>query len=383
MALIVDGDSHLYERAGLWREYIDPSQRELAISIEPDELGHWFVSHRGKNFLLANIAAPGEFTASAEHRRRAREREPAALDYERDLPALYWDPAARRDQLDAWGIDHQIQHPHWGLNWEWFLRDDLPSMRANMAAWNRWACDVYTTGGGCLHPVGHVSMRGDLEWFEAELRSLSRGGVRLVNHDLGPIDGKRPSHPDLDRAWSMFGEYGITPCYHIGATTTRTVDPAWFENDHHLQNPLLELMTLGADIQLLLTDLVVNGVFERHPGLRVLAAEFDSAWLPALLAKLDILSEIHAAMTGARLCELSQKPSETLRERLWVESVPREDPGQLLEQVGDMLFFGGDFPHGEGFASPLQDYRAAAPPVSNEYVDRLYGGALAEVLGLA
>ena len=39
MSLIVDGDSHLYERPDLWQRYIDPNKRDLAIVIEPDALG--------------------------------------------------------------------------------------------------------------------------------------------------------------------------------------------------------------------------------------------------------------------------------------------------------------------------------------------------------
>ena len=382
MSLIVDGDSHLYERPDLWQRYIDPNKRDLAIVIEPDALGHWWVSHRDERFLFANIAAPGEMTASVEHRQRQRAGESSQLNYAESLPDLYWDPSVRRDQLDAWGLDHQIQFPHWGLNWEWFLRNDLDATRANLSAWNRWAVDVFATGEGRLHPVGHVSMRGDLDWLDAELSSLSRGGVRLANLDLGPVDGKRPSHPDLDRAWSMFCEYGITPCFHIGAGTTRTIDPVWFENDHHLQNPVLELMFMSIDLQLLLSDLVLNGVLERHPTLKLLAAEFDSAWLPTFLAKLDIISEVHAQMTGARLSDLQMKPSDYLRGRLWIESVPRENPAEIRAQVGDMIYFGGDFPHGEGFASPLVDYRAAAGDFPADHEERFYGGALAEILGL-
>ena len=78
-----------------------------------------------------------------------------------------------------------VLFPQWGIEWEMWL-DDLPALRANMAAWNRWAVAVRADGGGRLHPVGHLSLRGDLDWLDAELRALARR--------------RYPSGVDLDRA---------------------------------------------------------------------------------------------------------------------------------------------------------------------------------------
>ncbi len=64
-----------------------------------------------------------------------------------------------------------------------------------------------------------------------------------------------------------------------------------------------------------------------------------------------------------------------------VSAFAAEKPGTVMAQVGPMLMFGGDFPHPEGYASPLAEYRAKA----NEELDPatsalFYGGNLAELL---
>ena len=126
-----------------------------------------------------------------------------------------------------------------------------------MAAWNRWAVAVRAEGGGRLHPVGHVSLRGDLDWLDGELRALSAAGVRLAMISTGLVDGKRLSHPDLDRAWSLFEYHGVTPTFHVGGPSlVGLLDPGWVTNDDLDYMPMLSFPLHGTDAQLALCDLV-------------------------------------------------------------------------------------------------------------------------------
>lgn len=379
---VIDADSHLFERPDTWLEHIDPAARDDALVIVNDELGHPWLTHRGRRLMLTWLCEPGRLESIGDLIEDHRAGRPARFDYAQDLPAAHWDPAVRRDQLDGWGIDEMVVFPQWGINWELWLGDDLAALRANMAAWNRWAAAVRAEGKGRLHPVGHVSLRGDLGWLDTQLGFLADAGIRLAMIKSGVVDDMRLSHPALDRAWSMFEHHGITPTFHVGGTSlVGLLDPAMTANDDMDYMPLLSFPLHGVDAQVALCDLVLNGVFERHPRLRVAAVELLSRWLPDLAFKLDTAYDNHRRISGHRVQPLPQRPSDYLRRQVRVSAFASEQPGETMKQIGPMLLFGGDFPHPEGYASPLVEYQARCRETLDDHTAaRFFGGNMAELL---
>ncbi len=97
-----------------------------------------------------------------------------------------------------------------------------------------------------------------------------------------------------------------------------------------------------------LISLVVEGVFERFPTLRVVSAENGFAWVPSLLWRLDNTYQLLRDETP----HLTRRPSEYIRDHVWFCTQPVEEPYQpedllwLMEQVGtDHLIFASDYAH--------------------------------------
>lgn len=379
---ILDADSHLFERPDLWRTYADPAKRHHALTIENDALGHPFLTHDGRQLMLTWTCQPGSYESIGDLIEDHRASRPCAYDYANDLTESHWNPSVRRDCVEDWGIETSVCFPQWGINWELWLRDDLDALRTNMEAWNRWAADVFAEGKGRLHPVGHVSLSGDLDWLDTELSTLSQAGIRLAMMSTGLVDGRRLSHPDLDRAWKSFVEHGITPTFHVGGTSlTGMIDQGWTANDDIDYMPMLSFPMHGMDAQLALADLVLNGVFERHPTLRVACVELLSRWIPDLVYKLDAAHSTHGRISGHTVSKLSMRPSDYLKRNVRVSAFASEKPADIMSQVGPMLMFGGDFPHPEGHASPYEDFRAkAGPAMDDDLATAFYGGNLAELV---
>lgn len=379
---VLDADSHLFERPDLWATHIDPQHAELALRIENDELGHPWLMLGDRRLMLTWVCEPGSYESIGDLIDDHRNGRPARFDYQRDLPASHWNPTVRRDCLDGWGVAESVCFPQWGINWELWLGEDLTALRANMSAWNRWAASVRHDGHGRLHPVGHVTLRGDDDWLDRELAFLAANDIRLAMMSTGLVDGRRLSHPELDRAWSSFEHHGVTPTFHVGGTSlTGLLDRAWVANDDIDYMPMLSFPLHGFDAQLALSDLVLNGVLARHPRLRVAVVELLSRWLVDLAYKVDSAYSTHRRIAGHRLQPLDERPSDYLRRQVRVSAFAAEKPGAIMAQVGPMLMFGGDFPHPEGYASPYSEYRAKA----NEDLDdaiarRFYGANLAELL---
>jgi hypothetical protein len=59
----------------------------------------------------------------------------------------------------------------------------------------------------------------------------------------------------------------------------------------------------------------------------------------------------------------SLRPSEYFRRQVRVSSFSYEQPARLTAKAGDLFMCCSDFPHSEGTATPLEDYRrvGAAP----------------------
>ena len=246
--------------------------------------------------------------------------------------------------------------PNYGLLWERRLSPSLPALLANMTAWNRWCASVAHDGGGVLHPVGHLTLR-DLDWMAAQLEALEAAGVRLAMIAPALVDGKAPSHPDLDRAWALFVEHGVTPVFHV-ADQPRVFDDAWYAGTDDLFIPPLDSVFLYHAAALACTDLIVNGVFERHPDLRLGIVELSAVWVPLYLMMLDGGIDFTSRLNGAPPPGLSLRPSEYFRRHVRVSSFAYELPVNLRRQLGgaDLLMCCSDYPHSEGTVTPIRDY---------------------------
>jgi predicted TIM-barrel fold metal-dependent hydrolase len=356
MTAVIDCDEHLYESRTLWVDHIDPRWSDEALRIEDDDLGYAWVTWRGTRLGMADVQHPGSTAVLGQERLRQRQGQPASYCYDEALPADYWEPAARVRRLDELGLDAAILFPNFGLLWERRLSTSLPALTANMSAWNRWCASVVADGGRRLNPVAHLTLR-DPEWLDRELEALGRAGVRLGMIAPATVDGRPLSHPDHERIWASFVEHGVTPVFHV-ADQPRVFEDAWYTDPDDAFVPTLESVFLWTPPALAATDLIVNGVFARHPELRLGIIELSAIWVPMYLLMLDGAVRFTTALNGQPLYELDGPPSEYFRRHVRVAAFSYERPGRLRDRSDSIYMCCSDYPHSEGTATPLEDYRA-------------------------
>jgi predicted TIM-barrel fold metal-dependent hydrolase len=97
-------------------------------------------------------------------------------------------------------------------------------------------------------------------------------------------------------------------------------------------------------------SLVAEGVFDRFPGLNVVSVENGVGWLAPLMWRLDAAWRL----LRAEVPHLRRRPSEYVREHVYVTTQPMEEPDRdryfhdLLDQMGDLVdnfLFASDYPH--------------------------------------
>jgi predicted TIM-barrel fold metal-dependent hydrolase len=376
----IDSDQHLYEYRGLWAGHIDPALRSDAIRFEDDALGHVRVVWRDHTLAVADVQEPGETDAIGERRRREREGLPPRVRYDEALPRDYWHPGARAERVAGLGFERAVVFPNYGLVFERTLSCDLPALLGNMSAWNRWCETIVRDGSGRLAPVAHLSLR-DLPWLERQLARLAAAGVRLAMIAPAAVDGKRLSHPDLARAWALFEAHGVSPIFHV-ADQPKVFDEAWYDDRNDLGVFAVDAALLHVPAALACTDLILHGVFERHPRLRLGIVELSAVWVPLFLMMLDGGSAFTERLQGVR-SPLALRPSDYFRRQVRVSAFAYELPANLARMLGgaDLLMACSDYPHSEGTAQPLTDYAAGGRfAVRPEDAPGLFGGNAAFLL---
>lgn len=364
----IDCDMHLFEPGDMWREYCDPADRDAALRMETDDLGYVWLVHGSQRLSLAEPHQPGKTGSIGDYRQRWKEGLPSTLDYA-SFAAPYSDASAIVRHLDEVGFGAAVLFPNYGIGWERPLEGDRRAALANMRAWNRWIAEVTSDGKGRLFPVGHLHL-ADRGWLESELGGLEAAGVRLALIPPALVDGRRLSDPDLDGVWSAFVDHGVTPVFHV-ANQPRPFAEAWYGEDIVGGLSPLSSIFLWTGVALALTDLIINGVLERHPRLRLGVMELSALWVPLHLQMMD--GGFHfAAVFNGEAAPLSLSPSDYFKRQVRVAAFSYERPRRLMDRVGDIFMACSDYPHTEGTSTPLDDYRTVGlEPVSNP---GLFGG---------
>jgi predicted TIM-barrel fold metal-dependent hydrolase len=377
----IDVDQHLFESRTTWSEHIEPKHRSDALSISDDEAGWPWLTWRGSRLTPLEVPIPERSTIIGQDRlRRLRgERAPASFD---DLvPDSYHLAGARLASLDGFGLDAAVMFPNYGLLWEQRLASDRAAQRANARAYNRFVAEVCREGDGRLFGVAHLLLH-DPRWAVEEITRVRAQGIRLAMVAPAPVDGKPLSHPDFDPVWAAFSDEGVAPVFHVSEFES-PLHPAWRTGEQEDGEQLFESIFLYLAPAVALANLILNGVLERFPRLRIGVVELTASWVPSFLLHIDGASDFYTQRHGEPFRALADRPSEYFRRQVRVASLPYEMPNRLVPKVGDDTFMiGSDWPHAEGVADPMAAAERAVAGLTGPARANILGANAAWLLGL-
>src|SRR5262249_24211077 len=158
--------------------------------------------------------------------------------------------------------------------------------------------------------------------------------------------GDKPwSHPDRDPIWRTAEEMGIPLLFH--ETTTGALPNAVGIQRYQGNWPMIYLCTHVLEVQLAIADLILGGVLQRFPKLKIGAAEAHIHWLPGWLKLIDqnfgAGTKIWSSQSGEAALDL--KPSDYFRRQCMLAAFP-EDTMLLeaLEVAPDSIVVCSDWP---------------------------------------
>jgi predicted TIM-barrel fold metal-dependent hydrolase len=129
-----------------------------------------------------------------------------------------------------------------------------------------------------------------------------------------------------------------------------------------------------------LWQMILGGVFDRYPGLKLMPTEIRVDWLPATLRHLDKAYEEHRSELPAK-----RRPSEYWATNCLVgASFIHRCEVEMRHEIGvESIAFGRDYPHPEGTWPYTTEYlRSAFEGVPEDEVRLMLGGNLIRFLDL-
>jgi predicted TIM-barrel fold metal-dependent hydrolase len=385
----VDADNHYYETRDAFTRYIDPQYADRTLRVEKDPEGEDRIVVDGRPYVFSEpkfdkTNPPGSLLSNLRDPNRTDYR--SSFEANSMLPA-YQDRDRRLDLMDEQGIDAAVLLPSLAVCVEQPIRDDPGLTDAVIRAFNRWLEDDWGFAyEGRIFGVPLISLL-DVDLACRELTRVLDRGARLVHLSAGPVAGRSPADPHFDPFWSIVNEARVPVVFHIGdAGYNELFGAAWGENTtpRVRQMSAFQWAFLHGDLPLMQTlgSLVYHNLFGRFPDVRVVSIENGSDWVAYLLTHLDKKKGMgrQGPWPGGYF---RGRPSEVLKQHLYLTPYPEDDVVPLVELMGDEhVLFGSDYPHPEGLADP-NAFVALLDGLGPESVRRIMASNSRQLLGLA
>jgi uncharacterized protein len=371
---VVDADSHWAEPPDLFTSRAPAEYRDRVPRVEEvDGQPTWvFDGHPvGRHSAAGVIARDGHKESSYK----------ALYEWgHEEVHVGAYDPRVRLAVMDECGIDAQVIFPSTiGLGGQDLgLVEDQVLCRVAIEIYNDGMAEIQAESNNRLLPMP-LMPAWDIDTCIAEAKRVAALGARGVNMTSDPQD---LGAPDLaNRAWDPFwdvcAEYQLPVHFHIGASVTAmTFFGQYFWPSH----PLNTQLAIGGSLLFIgnarvVTNLILTGMFDRHPDLKMVSVESGVGWIPFILETLDYEMAENAP---SELAELKKMPSEYFRSNLyatfWFEKNRNKLP-DLIEAVGeDNILFETDFPHPTClYPKPLEAVEAKMATLTPEIRAKILG----------
>jgi predicted TIM-barrel fold metal-dependent hydrolase len=278
------------------------------------------------------------------------------IDEERfvDVARQKFSPASYIEAFDVEGVYASVLFPTLGLSLMGLETDDTAFTTAVARVYNDWVAEFVGEFPQRLFGVGMLDMRDPEAAAVEATRCVEELGLVGCFTRPNPVMGRQWYDPAYDVVWARLAALDTPVCFHEGGIVALPqVGP-----DRFPQHALWHVCNHPMEQQLAMVAMVLGGVLERHPALRVGFMEAGAGWLPYWMWRMDEQWERDAIEDGL---ELTMEPSKYVRRQAWVVADTDETTaGLALDALGGTnVCWGSDFPH------PDSKYPTAYKTVSN------------------
>jgi predicted TIM-barrel fold metal-dependent hydrolase len=362
---VISADSHFVEPPDMWAQRIDARFRDRAprtVQGYKGKPGEFFVCENIQPVQVAGFFGSGKSAEELpEHVKKGFEAAPKSV----------WDPAERLKEQDRDGVSAEVLYTSMGMLL--FGLDDAELRASCFRAFNDWAAEYCSYNPQRLVGLGALTLE-DIPTAVEELQRIAKKGLRGALIWGAPPEDRPYSSPEYDPFWAAAQEADFPLSLHIltgrgGVRFSR-------------RKVLFGYMKLPQEIQLTLADMIVGGVFDRFPRLKIVSAENDISWLPHFMYRLDHAYDRLRHLEGLSLPLL---PSEYVKRNIWATfQFETSNIDFTRQSVGaGQLMWSSDYPHTDSPWPRSREFIAAAfkniPPADTA---KIVGGNAAQLYGI-
>ncbi len=340
----ISGDSHLEVANERWTHRVDPRFRDRAPkTVKLDT---------GADAALLEDLPPAQNPMDLYGGKGRDVWYPGGQTYE-STPGT-GSPQQRVQEQERDGLDAEILYPAVVVGprlWMKVKDDDL--QRAIFRGWNAWMGEEYCAEApDRLFGIGAIPTTG-IDDAVAEIEFCKRAGLAGVQLLTFPNGGGKPLLED-DRFWASSLDLQMPVSIHVELARTgesgKLLD--YPKHDARLTTELAfqvqRFAARGAGTNAV--QLLLSGLFDRFPDLRVMLAETSIGWVPFFLEIADVRYNRHIYwaehMNG--FTPLKAMPSELLNEYFYWGFQQDRSGVDLRHHLNvDHLVWAADFPHQE------------------------------------
>ena len=322
---IISADSHITEAPNTYIDYIDPKYRDTAPHlIETEEKGAiYIIDGMSRTIPMGLVAAAGQAPDDLKTSARFS-----------DLHRSGYDSSYRLEDQRRDGVSCEVIYPSVGM--VLCNHPDFDYKHASMQAYNRWVAEYCSIAPHRLIALGQTAMRSPAEGISdlATMKGLGMGGVMMPgNPAVEDYDS-----PIYDDFWEACVEYSLVPSFHILTNKADSISPQ--------RGPkMASFLSIIRGCQDVMAMLVLGGVFERHPRLKIVCAEADAGWVPHFMYRMDHAFNRHRKWLTAGIDRI---PSEYFREHIYTTFQDDWVAFASADQMNwERLLWANDFPHSD------------------------------------
>ena len=339
---VISGDSHIIETSDVWTERAPPRFKDLVPHVEAAEPGA--LDHHGrpqKDFWVCEGQQIVQFGGDPKTGVRFDDPMDLLKGHRGDeyivKGAFIPEEHVKDNELD--GVDVSIVYPTIGI-YLFGIQDSL-LMDEICRGYNDWIADWCSAFPDKLKGIAMIN-HDDVGVAVKEMERARKMGLIGAMITVAPLDDQLYDQPVYEPMWAASQDLDMPLSLH--AATNRAgffADPlamraAWITTMHHA-------------IETSLADIILSGVLDRYPSIKVGSVEHEIAWVPHFLDRLD---NTYTQRVGPWLTENRLKddllPSDQFRTNCFLGF--QEDALGLRNRdiIGmDTLQWGSDYPHAE------------------------------------
>ena len=348
-----DADSHIMELPNFLKAYADPDLRDdipevsYSASVVTDEEVGVIMGQGGRH--------------SQEHVAAQLAMGDALIQHSKEIQALgAFNGEDRSAAMDLLGFKKQLVFATHSVAFPFHPSSKKdPVLRYGATrAHNRHMLD-FCSADNRLMGVGIVPLDDPARAIEEVEWAIKEGLQAIWIPHRAPID-RSPGHVELEGFWARLAEAQVPFVLHVGGAPLQ-VSKSWGNNG---RAPVKDWLGGGENVrtkdaavlhqtpEMFLSVLLLDGVFERHPGLRGAAVELGAGWVPEMCRRLDWVTRIYGR--SDKSVRFERPPSQQLIDQMAFTPFSHEDVAYLMDDSHpDLYLFSSDYPHLEGTKDPI------------------------------